>query len=195
MALLAIPIMILNALSGIVGGIWLAYIGEWHLVMIALFLSIGGTFWVSLLLLPSLLFAAPLVSSERLAKSIFAAVPLGILSVGWTYCVMGAWALTIFWYFSKGVEPAAALPALLLSYSTATSVWSYLAQKEDQQNSYSAMSSFFNQLGSISLMAYTFNNFGGPRISEMALWYGIPMALSLVVQVAMIALAIKGRQS
>lgn len=32
-AMVAIPMFILNSLAGIVGGIWLIYLGEWKLVV------------------------------------------------------------------------------------------------------------------------------------------------------------------
>jgi hypothetical protein len=46
---------LVNLLGGIVGGIWLLFKGEWISVLIAVVLLImGGTFLISLLLLPSL---------------------------------------------------------------------------------------------------------------------------------------------
>src|SRR5262249_34621293 len=152
-----LPIMILNFFSGIVGGVWLAILGHWHLVIIGLVLSFAGTFVVSLLLMPSLVLTLPVLSIEKLAKSKLAMIPLMLLSVGYTYCVMGVWAIGVFWYFSKDVGYDARIPTLLWSYSTATAVWSYMAQKEAQTgNEYSSFSAFFNQIGCIALMIYVY---------------------------------------
>jgi hypothetical protein len=184
MSILIFPIMLLNLLSGIVGGIWLAALGHWSVVFIGLALTIGGTFIVSILLMPSLLIVAPVMSNERLQESRVAMIPLMLFSVGYVYCVMGVWAIAIFWYFAKSVSSAAAIPVILWSYSIATAVWSYMGQKEAQTgNQYSALSAFFNQLGCISLMVYTYNNFRYPAVSEMIWWYGIPMAIALVINV------------
>ena len=52
---LATIIGFVNLLGGIVGGISLLFKGEWGLVLIAVaFFFLGGTFLISLLLLPSI---------------------------------------------------------------------------------------------------------------------------------------------
>ena len=195
MAIVAIPIMILNFLSGIVGGIWLGVLGYWYVILIGLGLTVAGTFLVSLLLMPGMLFIAPMLGNERLAQSKFAMIPLTFCSVFYTYCVMGIWAIGIYWYFAQNVGPNAVVPVVLWSYSTATAVWSYMAQKEAQTgNDYSTLSAFFHQIGCIALMIYTYNNFRDPNLSEMAVWFAIPMVISLFVQVAFMASMIKARE-
>jgi MFS family permease len=186
MAVLAIPIIILNFLAGIVGGIWLAYLGYWHVILVGLGLAFLGTFVISLLLIPSMLFIIPFVSSERLAESRIVMVPLSILSVGYTYSIMGVWAIAIFWYFSVIVGAEATVPVILWSYSTATAVWNYLAQKEVQSgNEFSGLSATFNQFGCIALMVYVYVKFPILDPYEMAYWFGTPMLVSLGLQITL----------
>lgn len=186
--------MLLNLLSGIIGGVWLAILGFWHVVIVGLALTFFGTFIVSLLLAPSLILVAPLVASEKIFGSKIVMIPLTLLSVGYTYLVMGIWGISIFWYFSRNVDPNAAIPIALWSYSTATAVWSYMAQREAQTgNEYSSLSAFFNQIGCIALMIYIYNNFINPDLYEMALWFAVPMIMSLIVQVAMMLTMLRAR--
>jgi len=135
--------------------------------------------------MPSLILIAPVLRNEQLAESNLAMIPLSFLSGGYTYVVMGMWAIAIYWYFSQNVGSNATIPVILWSYSTATAVWSYVAQKELQAgNDYSALSAWFNQIGCIALMIYIYNNFRNPSLSEMAAWFAVPMILSLIVQIA-----------
>lgn len=178
MLALMVPIAALNFLSGIVGGIWLAFLGYWYVIGVGLALSFGGAFIVSILLFPSIVLIVPLLSSERLASSLFSLIPIGVLSLLYTYTVMGVWAVSIFYFFIDWTDIQARVPVILWSYSASTAVWSYLAQREAQSgNSYSVVSAFFNQIGCISLMVYTFLNFRDPSVEEMIVWFAVPMAI------------------
>jgi hypothetical protein len=152
MPLIALLFMVLNLIAFVGAGLWLAVLGYWKIVFLGIALGLSGAFFVSVLLAPSLLLIAPLMS-ERVSNSRMAALPIAALSLVYTYAVMGIWALTIFWFFSGMAAPAAALPVVLWSYSTATGVWIYMAQKEAQSgNEYSTLSAFFNQVGCAVLM-------------------------------------------
>lgn len=183
MAILFLPILLLNLFSGLVGGIWLAILGDWNIILFGLALTFVGAFILSLFLLPSFLLIAPVAANQRISESKLM-IPLALLSIGYTYCVMGSWALLIFWYFAESVGSNAAIPTVLWSYSTATVVWNYMALK-DAQNEYSTLSAFFNQVGCIALMFYTYNNFSDPNLYEMAVWFGSPMLISLFIHVWM----------
>ena len=193
MNFLVIPIMVLNFVAGILGGIWLAFLGQWGVILAGFALMMGGAFLVSILLLPSMIFMmALLLVNEKLAASAFAMVPLALLSITYTYCIMGLWAVGIFWYFSNSVSTNAMIPAIFWSYSIATSVWNYLAQKDAQSgNNYAAMTSFFNQIGCVSLMIYTYENFHHVNIYSLAIWFSVPMAVGLVVHVAMVVSSVR----
>jgi prolipoprotein diacylglyceryltransferase len=103
---------------------------------------------------------------------------------------MGIWAILIYWYFTKTVRSTALIATLLWSYSAATSVWNFLAQKDAQVgNSAATMSALFNQIGCISLLIYAYNHHRHMELHEMAIWFGIPMAVSLVLQTLFVAQA------
>jgi hypothetical protein len=121
MPLIALLFMVLNLIAFVGAGLWLAVLGYWKIVFLGIALGLSGAFFVSVLLAPSLLLIAPLMS-ERVSNSRMAALPIAALSLVYTYAVMGIWALTIFWFFSGMAAPAAALPVVLWSYSTATGV-------------------------------------------------------------------------
>ena len=57
--MLSLPLLLLNSFSGIVGGIWLAFIGDWGSIGLAILALFIGAFSCAILLLPGLLFAAP----------------------------------------------------------------------------------------------------------------------------------------
>lgn len=188
--------MLLNFGAGLIGGIWLAYLGYWYLLLLGLGLTIGGTFLVSLLLMPSLILIAPVAASEKLSASTMLMIPLTVISVGYTYCVMGAWTIGIFWYFAHEVSSNAIIPVVLWSYSAATAAWSYMAQKEAQTgNDYSTMSAFFNQIGCIALIVYVYTHFGDLRLYDMGVWFAVPMIISLALQLTMMVSIMKAQQS
>ena len=54
--ILTIPILILNMAGGIIAGIWLAFLGEWRLILIGIVLIFTSNFYLSFLMLPGLLF-------------------------------------------------------------------------------------------------------------------------------------------
>ena len=191
-AMFFLPFMLLNFFSGIIGGIWLAVLGNWTVVLAGLALTFGGLFIVSLLLMPSVLLMVPLAGYEQISKSKFAMINFTILSLTYTYCVMSIWAIGIFWYFAHNSTTDAAIPTILWSYSTATAVWSYMAQKEGQAgNRYTVFSAFFYQISCIALMIYTYTNFRSPNPYDMFFWFAVPMGISLIVQIALVAFAPK----
>ena len=54
--ILSLPIMILNMVGGIIGGIWLAILGEWGLIGIGILLMFTSHWILAILMMPSLLF-------------------------------------------------------------------------------------------------------------------------------------------
>jgi hypothetical protein len=180
-AVFVIPLMLLNFLSGIVGGVWLAFLGGWNVILFGIGLLLGGVFLISIAPMPSLVFIAPL-ASERIANSRIGMVPLTLLSVAYIYFVMGVWALSIFWFFGEMVGSNAAIPIVLWSYAIATGVWNYMAQSE-----YAGLSAIFNQIGCVALIAYTLLHFGDLNPYSMAVWFAVPMIISLAIYVSLVA--------
>jgi hypothetical protein len=175
--------MLLNLLAGIVGGIWLAITGDWALVGVGLGIGIAGTFFASILLMPGMLLAVPIVRAAERGEE-----PSGIvvfLGVAYTYAVMGIWAILIFSWFATFSHEV--LPVVLWAYAASTGTWAYLAQKEAQTNEYSAITSGFHQIGCAILIVYALVNYDHLRWQEMAFWYGIPMAACAVFTTYIVA--------
>jgi hypothetical protein len=186
LAIFSIFFLFLNLFAAVGAGIWLAILGEWQILLWGIGLTIFGAFIVSLLLAPSLLLVAPIAANPNLARSTVALAFLTTFSTLYTYCVMGVWAICIFYYFANASRASSALPTVLWSYAVATGVWSYMAQKEAQSgNQYSALSAFFNQISCVVLMVYSYANYRDLELVEMAVWYAIPMAIALAINVLM----------
>lgn len=131
LAVIMIPFMLLNAVGGIVAGIWLAFLGEWSAIFLGFAILFVGAFAVSLLLAPGYgLAGIGAMALERGNK--FVGWFLLLLASPWTYIVIIVWEIVIFNMFGKRVTLDNVIPMWLWSYGAATGVWSYLASKERQ---------------------------------------------------------------
>ena len=184
-----LPVMVLNLLAGIVGGVWLAIAGEWGLVGLGLVIGVAGAFLASIILMPGMLLAIPLIKAEeRGEEPPFVVAFLGVL---YTYAAMGVWAIVIFTWFLRISDEL--LPTLLWACAASTGTWAYLAQREAQSNEFSPITSVFHQIGCAILIVYSLINHGYLRWQEMAFWYGIPMAACAVMTTYMVASASRRR--
>ena len=145
--------MILNFFGAIVGFVWLAILGKWSIIGLALALGIGGPVVISLLLLPGMAASYPgLMLWKKIGIfSKIAALPLMAGGFLWTWAVMGGWAFFSFYLITKGVfRSGITAPYLLAAYFAATGPWMYLAQKDTQSgNNYSLSAVFFLQIATI----------------------------------------------
>lgn len=185
MSVLALPLMLLNLLAGIIGGVWLLLLGKWQLVALGLAATIGGAFIISLLLLPGTLVMLPFMrdTPDAQPRSAIFVVAAGLIGMGYTYCVMGAWAIMAFTLITSDAGSGAKIPALLWSYAASTAVWNHMAQKDLQAgNEYTPISAFFHQIGCVALLVYAFAMFPRLHPGDMIVWYALPMVLSLVLQ-------------
>lgn len=141
---LSVPILILNVLGGIIGGIWLMISGEWTLFLSGLGYMAFGAMLLGLLLMPGLLFGAPAAVFAEKRKYVLFGI-FGSLSLVYTY---GLIVITTYfvadWILSFSSAPLWA--ALLWLYATVLAPWQYMASKE-QDNSSTTMTTFFLALG------------------------------------------------
>lgn len=192
MSLLVLPFMLLNLFAGIVGGIWLAILGEWEVVVFGLALSFVGSAIVGILLLPSLLIILPAfgaATAVRLDRSPIFMGFAALLGVGYTYCIMGLWAHVVFRVFAGNVSADAKVPILLWCYAASTAVWNYMAQRDN--NEWTPMSAFFHQVGCVSLMAYAWGAFPKLQMWPMIWWYAVPMLCALIFQVTIMFFSVR----
>lgn len=136
------PIMVLNVCASIVGGIWLAFLGEWKLIGIG-FLVAFSYYWIlPILLIPGIPIAG--IGTYFYKKknplghlfSFISQVYTNILIIG--TCVF---AFLVCSSFYKGGSMFGLIPYLLWSWGMALGSWQFLASQEPD-NVFSHITSF-----------------------------------------------------
>lgn len=181
-ALLSIPLVLLNLLSGIVGAVWLLYLGHWRFVLVGVAAAVVAPFFLGLLTLPgSLVFGLPGARLLEKGRRILA-LPLMLLSHAWVHAIVGAWCLAVFVFFMKKSTSADGYALLLWAYSTAIAPWSYLAQKEAEVGGGDGegVTLFFAELAFVAMVLWWFT-VGGPPIDAMII-FGLVMCVSVLLQ-------------
>ena len=140
--ILTIPIFMLNMLSGIIGGIWLAFLGEWKLIFIGILLIFTSHFYLSILMLPGLLFAP--ICAHFFEKKNPLGYLFGFLSQFYTnLLIVGTCAVAFFicvrFYGSE--SKFGLIPYLLWSWGMAMGPWQFFQSKEPD-NEFSAITLF-----------------------------------------------------
>lgn len=180
MLLAAVPLLILNMLGGLVGGIGIAVQGEWALLIGGLAWSFVGAFALSIALLPGMIFA-PLAAWATNHGNNAAAVVVAIPSLFWTYVVVTVSSVVVF--HSVVARPEAGFFHLLWAYSVTTAPWSYLANKDKQAgNDASTMLMFFVQLGVVSMMIASWSDPSSIEVGDLLPWFLPFMILGLIAQ-------------
>ena len=131
MAISSVPIVAMNWISPIIGGIWLLILGDWRLVVYGVLWIIFSLKVLIPLALPSLGFA--LIGGALLEKIIPIAIIFVFLSFLLTnVLIIGTcfWAFTICSSFYYGDNFIGYIPYLFWSYSLAVSPWQNIAAQE-----------------------------------------------------------------
>jgi len=150
---LGIPIMFLNFGAGIIGGIWLAFLGQWKLLGIGIFLLLTSHWTLSLLMLPGIplgMIAARFYEKKNPFGHFFGFLSqlyTNILIVG--TCLV---ALAICSYFPREEGVLGYLPFLLWSWGMALGPWQFFASKEPD-NVFSGITLFSASLFYLLLLA------------------------------------------
>jgi len=140
--ILSIPIMILNMVGGIIGGIWLAILGEWRLLGIGVFLLLTSHWIISILMMPSLLFgpiAVYFYERKNPLGHLFGFISVlytNILIVG--TCVFAFFICSSFYTGNIGFDY---IPYLLWSWGMALGTWQFFASNEPD-NEFTAITLF-----------------------------------------------------
>lgn len=127
---LMFPLLVLNTVGWIIAAIWLAILGHWGTLGIALLIALFGAFLLGFILAPGLLLAAPAAwFAER--QRMWGVVLFGALSLLYTYIVIAGWSLGTFLFFVRTARSLGdAIPLMLLGYAAAAGPLSFLASKE-----------------------------------------------------------------
>jgi len=139
---LSIPIMILNFTGGIIGGIWLAFLGEWKLIGIGILLIFMSHWVLAILMMPSLPIsglAAYFYEKKKSLGFVFGYIShlyTKLLVIG--TCVL---AFIVCSSYFNGEISFGYIPYLLWSWGMALGPWQYLASKE-RDNEYTAITLF-----------------------------------------------------
>jgi len=140
--ILTIPIMILNFGGGIVGGIWLAFLGEWKLIGIGILLLFTSNWFLSILMMPGLLISG--IAVQFVGKNKFFLYLFGFLSQLYTNILIVATCFIAFFIcsiFYKGSIGVSYIPYALWSWGMALGPWQFFASKEPD-NEFSAITLF-----------------------------------------------------
>jgi hypothetical protein len=171
---LAIPFIVVNMFGGIVGGVWLAFQGQWWTIGLGFLVMLIGTWPLMIAMMPGLLLAAPgMYFTSRnmpLAATFFV-----FLNSLYTNAVVTAWCLGVLYVFLMRYQyENSIIPTLLWAYAIAMGPLAYLG-KGDGPNSGSAVTTMFAQFGyAAALIAGIF--FGATMI-DMAVVFFIVMGI------------------
>lgn len=184
MGAFAVVLILLNALGGIVAGIWLAVFGEWGSIGYGFMFSIGGVLLISLAMMPGMLLAGPALLFDKRGIKIGSFL-FGFLSIAYTFAVLTAWCLFILYFFADRSHDGLATPLLLWSYGVATGPIAYLAQKEVQSgNEYGGLAAFFTQISFVLIIISIL--FFSPTDLAVVIIFSSVMAIGMIFH-AMIA--------
>lgn len=130
MNILSLPIIILNIFGGIVGVIWLIFLGEWKLITIGILLVLTSHWIISILMIPSLPLigiAAYFYEIKSFWRYVFAFISKlyeNILIIA--TCIFAFYLCSSFYNGDIGVGY---IPYLLWSWVIALSPWQFIASK------------------------------------------------------------------
>jgi hypothetical protein len=149
---LMIPLVLLNTLGSVVATVWLAILGQWGVLGGGLLISIFGAFWLSLIMIPGLLLAAPAMWFAERGQQ-WGVIAFGALSLLYTYIVIAVWSLGTLWFFiAKAHGMGDAVPLMLLGYAVATAPLSFMASKE-QDSEETHVTLFVAELALVAVIA------------------------------------------
>lgn len=124
----------LNVFAGLIGGIWLAFLGQWGVLLIGFLYSIAMPFVYSILALPNMGIAFLLMKAVESRNKFFTGL-LGLISTLYTYGLFTWWVIIVFAAFVLEAGVTDFIPLLLWGYSTVMAPLSYMASQEGEDDS------------------------------------------------------------
>lgn len=173
-----IPIILLNFFSGLVGGVWLLFEGQWAMVAFGFLYGFVGVMALSLILLPGMLFAIPAATAFERNRPTLAAL-LGAPSLTWTLLVLTASCVFIFSRIATIGDGG--IPFLLWGYSVALSPWTHMASKEASDSPATGATAMAAQLGVVSMMVATVVNPLETQFDRLVWWFAPFPILALLL--------------
>ncbi len=181
-ALLMVPLMVLNFFGGIGSGIWLAILGEWWAIGYG-FVGLFSHFLLGIILMPGLALGVPAALLLEKGMTILA-FPFVFLSQVYTYAIITGWCILVFYIFMSRADHDTFWPLLIWSYGVALGPWMYMAQKEMQGGTgdAAAMTTFFAQIAYITMALVGI--FTRASIVDLVMVFGGIMLLGMLIQTA-----------
>lgn len=174
--ILIVPIMLMNVGGGIFGGVWLAFLGEWRLILIGLLVLVASNWLLSFLLMLAMPIAGLTVyfyerkNPLRHVFGFLSQLYTNILIVGTCF-----FAFSICSSYYSGNIDVRYIPYLLWSWGMALSPWQFFASKE-QDNEHTMLTLF---CASACYLFFLVSIFFGPILTLITiLLFGI---LQLIV--------------
>lgn len=183
---LSLPLMTLNALGGVVSGIWLAILRDWSVVGLGIILWFISTKILVFALIPSMLLITPAALFAE-GKKTLGVVLFVSLSNLYTFALMTVWCCGILFLFFRGATPADGIPRLIWSYGIAIGPWAYMAEMKSMDQSPSkgintaALAVFLGEIAYVVLILIIL--FSGISLFGALTIFGGFMFLSFVIQV------------
>ena len=173
------PLMVLNAFGAVVSGLWLALLGVWWQIgygVAALFL----TFLLGIIMMPGLIFALPAAHLFEKGRT-FLAFPFVLLSELYTYGVITAWCILVFYIFMSRANRETFWPLLIWSYGVALGPWAYMAEQEEQGGLEAAtMTTFFAEIAYVIMAVVLI--FGDVTLVELGIVFVSVMIVGMLIQ-------------
>mgnify|MGYP001171012545 FL=1 len=178
----SLPLLILNFIAPTAAIIWLLYLGQFNILLLALGAIFVSTFAYVIAMIPSIAILIPgaqLISKENTTLKYIGFL---LLAIGgfWNYILMGLWTLFVFFYaageaVSTNSSDPPIIPYMLLAYSVSTASFSYMASKENSKNEGAFFATLVNQLSSAVFLAMTLLGI-----------YGIEMIINIYIATVII---------
>lgn len=185
---LSFPLMLLNVFGGIISGIWLAVLHDWTTLGIGIGSFFISSFVLGIILMPSLLLAAPAAYCAEKGKTA-GLVFFGALSSLYVLALITIWCCGVLFALMRDATHANFIPRLIWSYGVATGPWGYMASKDQGENGHdfgSTFAVFLAELAYLVLMViitfFGITLFGGLKV------FGAFMLVGFFVQTTTLVL-------
>lgn len=150
----AIPLGVLNAVGGVIAGIWLAILGEWGMIGWGFAFMVFSSWGLSFAMMPGMIFAFPIAYFFDRGQRVLA-YPFVFLAGLYNTAVITVWCGWTLAFFAQRADGSSMIPALLWAYGAATGPLAYMTQKEGQgggDNTGATITTYFAQLGFVIMV-------------------------------------------
>ena len=170
-------VLILNVISGITGGIWLAILGHWWSIGIGIGFAVVMPWIYSLLSLPSTGLAFIVGFFAERGSKTFTGL-LGLLASLYQYALIAAWNISVFLFFMDRADEKSVIPYLFWCFSTVMAPLSYMAKNEPPESFGTWLGLFFTE---VSYFIWVMFYFFGTNFLTWIYWnIGVGVLFSLL---------------